>query len=139
MLLRRLGKHIQEVEPHFDPRALTEIGFRPSGGYSEEVGAFDARMEAATEHRLEAKANAPVQADAEQALLDQLRKRLDAVLAGLAEGEVAVIESQPGLDWPRTRERRKDVIVDGENRFHFHWRVEPPLRVVVHRPREGQL
>jgi hypothetical protein len=137
MLLRRQGRRIQQVEPHFDPRALTEITFRPSGGFSEDAEAFDARMEAGDEHLLESTAHGPVQADAEQALLDGLADRLQQVLAALDPSEVLVIESRPGVDWPKTRERRKDVIVDGENRYHFNWWIEPPLRVVVHRPRGG--
>jgi hypothetical protein len=134
MLLRRQGKRVQEVEPAFDPRALTEIAFRPAGG-QEDAEAFDARMERVAEHALEATAHAAVQAEAEQALLDELEAKLEAVRGGLGDGEVLVVESQPGTDWPKTREKRKDVIVEGENRFHFNWWVEPPLRVVVYRPR----
>ncbi len=137
MLLRRQGSRIQQVETHFDPRALTEITFRPAGGFSEDAESFDARMEPGEIHLLDATAHGAVQAEAEQALLDLLEARLREVLEGLGPSEVLVIESHPGVDWPKTRERRKDVIIDGENRFHFHWWVEPPLRVVVYRPREG--
>jgi hypothetical protein len=107
------------------------------GRGDEEAERFDARMVQVREVFLEAASDGPVQSDAEALLLDRLRASLDACLADLAEGEVAVVESQSGVDWPKTRERRKDVIVDGENRFHFHWRVEPPLRISIYRGREG--
>ncbi len=135
MLLRRQGSRIDGVAPHFDPRALTEIAFRPDGSLREDAEAFDARMEKVAEHAVDATAHGAVQAEAEAALLDELRARLDAHLADLGPGEVLVIESAPGVDWPKTRERRKDVIVEGENRYHFHWWIEPPLRLGVYRPR----
>jgi hypothetical protein len=135
MLLRRQGSRIEGVTPHFDARALTEIAFRPDGSFREDAGSFDARMEKLSEHAVDATTHGSVQAEAEEALLEELRAGLDARLDALAPGEVLVIESAPGVDWPKTRERRKDVIVDGENRFHFHWWVEPPLRLGVYRPR----
>jgi|GEM_PF-206289 len=136
-LLRRVGDRLRGVEPRFDARALSEIGFHAVGRGDEEAERFDARMVQVREVFLEAASDGPVQSDAEALLLDRLRASLDACLADLAEGEVAVVESQSGVDWPKTRERRKDVIVDGENRFHFHWRVEPPLRISIYRGREG--
>jgi hypothetical protein len=136
-LLRRFGERVRGVEPRFDARALNEIGFQPAGTVDEASESFDARMVAVREVLVESTSDGPVQAEAEALLLDRLRASLDALLADLAEGEVGVVENQPGVDWPKTRERRKDVIVDGENRFHFHWRVDPPLRISIYRGREG--
>lgn len=156
-LLRRQGSRLVPVAPHFDARALTEIAFRPAGGSSGDATghapdagggagggapmgdaeAFFAHRERVREHLLEAEADGPVQGEAEALLLERLEAAIDAVLETLAPDEVAVIESAPGTDWPKTRERRKDVIIDGENRFHFHWRVEPPLRLGVWRERKG--
>ncbi len=155
-LLRRLGSRLTPVAPHFDARALTEIAFRPAGGTSGDATghahddgagagggapmgdaeAFLARRERVREHLLEAEADGPVQGEAEALLLERLEAAIGGVLAKLGPGEVALIESAPGTDWPKTRERRKDVIIDGENRFHFHWRVEPPLRVGIWRERQ---
>ncbi|CAN5797407.1 hypothetical protein BH23GEM11_BH23GEM11_13200 [soil metagenome] len=136
-LLRRQGSRVFPVVSNFDYRAMNEIAFRAGREEVEPAEAFDARMERVREMQLETATDGPVQADAEAALLDQLNERLDRCLSELSPGEVLVIESAPGVDWPKTRERRKDVIVDGENRFHFHWRVEPPLRVAVYRERAG--
>jgi hypothetical protein len=136
-LLRRQGTRVLAVETNFDYRAMNEIAFRPAGGGPEPAESFDARMERVKEVELEAATDGPVQATAEAALLEQLEEGLNRCLAELSAGEVLVIESAPGVDWPKTKERRKDVVVDGENRFHFHWRVEPPLRVAVYRERAG--
>lgn len=86
------------------------------------------------EHCIEAEADGPVQGEAEAELLRRLEGRLVDLLEGLTEGACLVIESAAGTDWPKTRERRRDVIIDGENRYHFHWRVEPPLRLGVWEP-----
>ena len=50
-------------------------------------------------------------------------------VAALEEGEVLVVESREGEDHPKTRDRKKNVVVDGGNRLYFYWRVEPPLRL----------
>jgi hypothetical protein len=132
-LFRRQGSRIASVAPHFDARALTEVAFRPDGGLTADADDFLEGRTRVEEHLLEAEADGPVQGEAEALLLDRLQTAMQAVLDGLADGEVAVIESAPGTDWPKTRERRRDVIVEGENRFHFHWRIEPPLRLGVWR------
>jgi hypothetical protein len=136
-LLRRQGTRVFPVEPNFDYRAMNEIAFRAGPQAVEPADAFDARMERQREIELEAVTDGPVQGEAEAALLDRLEEELNRCLSELSPGEVLVVESAPGVDWPKTRERRKDVVVDGENRFHFHWRVEPPLRVAVYRERAG--
>ena len=69
---------------------------------------------------------------AEQELLERLEAQLDALESSLAEGEVLLVESESD-DHPKTRDRKEPVIVDGENRLHFHWWVEPPLRIGVYR------
>jgi len=136
-LLRRQGTRVFPVVPNFDYRAMNEIAFRAGREAVEPAESFDARMERLKEMELEAVTDGPVQGEAEAALLDRLEEELNRCLAELSPGEVLVIESAPGVDWPKTRERRKDVVVDGVNRFHFHWRVEPPLRVAVYRERVG--
>lgn len=135
MLLRRYGTTIQTVEPDFDPRALTEIGFRRDRKHSFSAEEFEAGFEKQGELEIAAESHAAVQMEAEQELLDRVRGRLDAAIDELAEGHVLLVESEAGNDWPKTREKRENVIVEGENRFHFHWWVEPPLRVGIYRPR----
>ena len=83
---------------------------------------------------LVADANAEVQRHAERDLLRNLERALAEWVARLERGQVVVIRNGRD-DWPKTRERREAVIVEGENRFHFHWWVDPPLKVAIHAPR----
>lgn len=135
MILKRYGRSLQSVTPEFNAHALNEVAFRRDHDFSIDGEEFEERFEVAREESLTAETDAAVQKDAEEALLDELRAGIDRVRVGLDDGELLVVENANGIDWPKTRERRKDVIVDGENRFHFHWRVEPPLRLGVYRPR----
>ena len=64
-------------------------------------------------------------------LLDQLQKIDD----DLAEGELILVESEQGQDYPKTRTQQKNVVVDGENRLYFYSSVSPPLKVAVFRAR----
>jgi hypothetical protein len=133
MLMRRFGSSLQSVEPDFDPRALSEVTFRRDGKSSIPLQEWQEEWERVRETALAPAASAPVQIDAEQALLDHLRRELDEALAGLSPGEILLVENVPGVDWPKTREHRENVVVEGENRFHFHWRLDPPLRVASFR------
>jgi hypothetical protein len=133
MLLRRYGTALHSVVSDFDPRAMTEIRFRRDRELSVPADDFDSRYEKVREEELTAESEGPVQTEAEQAVLDDLEGRLNGVLDGLGEGEVAVVESEQGTDYPKLRERKEGVIVKGENRLHFHWWVDPPLRVGVYR------
>jgi len=134
MLLRRYGNTVQSVQPHFDARALTEISFRRDRTFSLPTEEFNRLYIRVAGHELTAATSGPVQGEAEEALMDALRDHLDSLLAGLGEGEALLVESEQGVDWPKTREDRKNVIVEGENRFYFHWTNDPPLRVAVYRP-----
>lgn len=136
MILRRYGDTLQSVDTNFDSRALTEIGFRRNGDRSEEAEAFFAAHRKVEEHELAVTAEGRVQDEAETELLDRLEARLREVEEGLGEGEVLVIENTAD-DYPKTREKRRDVVEEGTNRLEFHWRVEPPLRVGVYRRDAG--
>jgi hypothetical protein len=60
---------------------------------------------------------------------------VEGAVADLDEGEVLVVENQEGEDYPKTRDTKKNVVVDGENRLYFYWRIDPPLRLGVYRTR----
>lgn len=134
MLLRRYGTALQSVVPDFDPRAMTEVRFRRDREHSIPAEEFDSGYRKVREESLTAEADGAVQSEAEQEVLDRLEEALAGVLEGLSEGEVAVVESEQGTDFPKLRERKEGVIVKGENRLHFHWWVDPPLRVGIYRP-----
>jgi hypothetical protein len=135
MILRRYGTNIQSVETNFDSKAFTEIGFRRDHAYSASADDFLARHERISEHVLEAESEGDVQDEVESAMLQQLLDQLLKLNAELTDDEFVVVESEQGQDYPKTRTRQKNVIVDGENRLHFYSSVSPPLKVAVFKAR----
>ena len=79
-------------------------------------------------------ASGPVQSETEQRMLDDLGARVNEIVARLGSGEVLVVENEQGHDYPKPRQQTKNVVVEGENRLHFEYTMEPPLRVTVRRP-----
>ena len=136
MILRRYGSSVQSVETNFDARALTEIGFRRDGRFSSPSEAFEREYAKVEERSFTATSEGPVQDEAERALLADLEEQLGAFLGELGEGEVLLVESEPGHDHPKTHCQQKTVAEGGDNRLHFRFTVEPPLRVGRYR-REG--
>jgi hypothetical protein len=133
MLLRRYGAALHSVVTDFDPRAMTEVRFRRDREHSISAEELDGGWEKVREEALTAESEGAVQSEAEQEVLDRLEAKLTEVMEALGEGEVVVIESEHGSDYPKLRERKEGVIIKGENRLHFHWWVDPPLRVGVYR------
>lgn len=131
MILRRYGNAYHSVEPNFNPTAINEIGFMRDRAFSVPAADFDARYEALEEGELGAEADAEVQRHAERDLLRNLEHALAQWVARLEPGQVLVVHNGRD-DWPKTRERREAVIVEGENRFHFHWWVDPLLKVGIY-------
>ena len=131
MILRRYGSFYHSVRPNFNPTAITEIGFMRDRVFSIRASDFDAGHNLVETHELVAEADDAVQRRAEKALLANLEAAVERQVENLAPGQVLVVLNERE-DWPKTRERREAVIVEGENRFHFHWSVDPPLRVAVH-------
>ena len=135
MLLRRYGSTVQSVDLDFDPRSLNEVSFRRNRELSLSEEEFSGRYEKAREEVLGGEADGPVQSEAEAELLRDLASRVEALMAQLEEGEVLVVENEQGVDYPKVRDRKQGIIVDGENRLYFHWRVDPPLRLGIYRRR----
>jgi hypothetical protein len=133
MLLRRYGSTVQSVEMNFDARALNEVGFRRDQRWSLPWEDFEAGYVRVRGDELTADAEGWVQDQAEQDLLRALESKLSETLGALGDGEVVLIESEQGNDYPKTRDDKKTVAVEGENRLYFTWRVEPPLRVGIYR------
>ncbi len=130
MILRRYGKWYHSVQPNFNPAAMTEIGFQRDRAFSVSAADFEDGYRAVATDELGAEADGDVQRHAERELLARLEEALRERVAALDSGQVAVVLNER-TDWPKTRERREAVIVEGENRFHFHWWVGPLLRVGV--------
>ena len=133
MILKRYGKSYQSVDPNFESKALNEIGFRRDRELAVAVEDFEARYEFETRHELRAHAEGPVQDHTEQLLLDRLESQLFELEAGLESGCVLIVENADGTDYPKTRQTTRNVIHEGENRLHFTYTVEPPLRIGIYR------
>ena len=133
MILRKYGTSYHSVRPNFNPAAMTEIGFSKDQEHQVSVEDFDASYEAAGEVlELVAEADGEVQREAETAVLAALEESVLNAEGALGEGHVLVVLNDR-KDQPKTRERREDVIVDGENRFYFRWSIDPALKVQAFR------
>lgn len=133
MILRRYGTTLHSVEPDFDSKALSEVGFRRDRKTSIPGDDFEASWTLVDSHEISAETEGDVQDETQQRLLDEMEDRLRELEAALAENEALVVENEQGVDFPKARDVRKNVIVEGENRLHFTARVDPPLRVGVYR------
>lgn len=133
MIVRRYGSTIQEVTPNFDARAMTEVGFLRGGGFSVPTTEFEADWSRGEVHELAATAEGDVQGEVEEQVLARLSEQLEQVQTKLADGEVLLIENEPGKDPPKTRGTQVTKVVGAENRLYFTYTIDPPLRVSVWR------
>ena len=129
MLLRRFGTAFHSVTPSFDSRALSEISFRRNGTLSVPVDEFERTYLKVSEEAIGGEAQGSVQSAVEDELLRKLEADVTDRLSRLSEGEVIVVENEQGVDYPKVRDKKKGTIVEGENRLHFEWRIDPPLRL----------
>lgn len=133
MLLRRYGSTVQGVEMNFDARALSEVAFRRDKSFSLPWEEFQGGYTRTGGHELTATGEGWVQDEAEQEVLRVLATQIETLQGELAPGEVLLVESEQGNDYPKTRDEKKNVVVEGVNRLYFAWRVEPALRLGVFR------
>ena len=133
MIFRRYGSSYHSVDTNFDSLALNEIAFRRNREESIGVDELESQFETVATHDLEAEAEGDVQDHTEQELLRRLEAKLTALRDEAGDLGVVVVENEQGNDWPKTRQKTSNVIVEGENRLHFHYSVAPPLRVTVRR------
>ncbi len=117
------------VRPNFRATAITEITFLPASGVSGVVLPSIDALELAEIVTLAPVVEGAVQTETETLLLEALLTGLEQLEAETPSGHVLVIENQPGVDWPRTRETRSEILDPMGNRLHFRWHVEPPLRI----------
>ena len=135
MIAKRYGSKVHSVTPNFDSRAMNEIGFRRDNEWSEGADDFFDSFEKLETHELTAAAEGAVQSDAEEKLLETLEAQLEAVAKTVGDDAVLMIESEQGVDYPKTRHTQTNQVVGNENRLYFRFTVEPPLRVAVYRKR----
>ena len=135
MILKRFGNRMHQVTPNFDARAMTEISFLRGEALEESADDFLAAHEKTGEHSLIANASGTVQGDVEAQVLNDLQQQLARIEGELPAGSVLLVESEAGNDYPKTRGRQATKVIEGENRFHFDYDIDPPLRVGVYRRR----
>jgi hypothetical protein len=82
-----------------------------------------------SEEAIGGEAEGSVQSAVEDELLRRLGADVADRLARLAHDEVMIVENEQGVDYPKMRDKKRGTIVEGENRLHFEWRVDPPLRL----------
>ncbi len=133
VIVRQYGANIESVEMAFDANALNEIAFRRSQAFSMSTDEFQAGYVPVEEYSVTSDAEGHVHGETEQALLDGLEAQIGEIEGALGEGEVLMVDSRQGVDYPKTRSRQKNVVVEGENRLYFYASVDPPLRMVRYR------
>jgi hypothetical protein len=132
MILRRYGQRIQSVRPNFDPLAITEVGFLRDNELALRVDEFEATHEREALHELTASHEGDVQVDVETVVLKSLEQQLLELESQVGD-RVLVIENEQGVDPARARGRQTTGVVGHENRYHFAYTVDPPLKVGVYR------
>jgi hypothetical protein len=133
MIFRRYGTSYQSIDTNFDSKALNEIGFRRNHEESIPADGFDEAYTTVASHELVAEAEGNEQDRTEAVLLERLSAQLEALRSALGEGELLVVENEQGHGWPKTKQAISNVIVEGENRLHFHYTMAPPLKLTVRR------
>ncbi len=135
-VFRLYGDTYRSVTFEFEGKALNEVGFRKDGERSlskEELAGGYALIETV---QLTSEAEGDVQSETEQLLLDRLLEKGQAAVGRLPEGGVAIVENERGgRDQPKPRQTITNVVVNGENRLHFQYRVDPALRIALYRPK----
>jgi len=132
MIFRQYGSKYHSVTPNFDPRALTEVGFRRDGQTSLSLEEMAEGYEEVRGSELSAQATAPNLHDAEQSVVRDMEAQVLEMVAGLAPEEILVIGNRPGVDHPKSHHERTNSTEGG--RGYRAW-VDPPLRITVFRRR----
>lgn len=135
MIARRYGTKVHSIRPNFDARAMNEIGFTRDHEWSMDTDEFFDTHEKLEVHELTAASEGEVQGEAEESLLESLQEQLLTVESAAGEDGVVFVESEQGVDYPKTRHTQTTMVVEGSNRLYFRFTVEPPLRVAVYRRR----
>jgi hypothetical protein len=135
MILKRYGETLHSVELNFDSKALTEIGFKRDRSFSLPAEELASAYAPSDTHELSAKTEGWVQDEVEQQLLQDLERQVAEVQKNAGADELLVIESEQGIDYPKTRTEQKTLVVEGENKLYFYVRIEPPLRIGRYRKR----
>ena len=117
MILRRYGTALQSVELNFDSKAMTEIGFRRDQELSISHEQFQQSYSRSQSHELTANTEGYVQDEVERTALKELESRIRELESQLAKDAVLGVESEQGVDYPKTRTEHKTVLEGGVRGF----------------------
>ena len=130
----RYGNNYQSVSFEFEAKALNEIGFRRDRESTFPIDDLAEGYDLIETVEMTAEAEGDVQSETEQLLLDRLKEQAQAAVDSLPEGGIAVVANERGgRDQPKPRQTIGNVVVEGENRLHFTYHVDPPLRIELYR------
>ena len=130
----RYGNNFQSVSFEFGAKALNEVGFRRDRESTFPVDDLAEGYDLLETVEMTAEAEGDVQSETEQQLLDRLKEQARAAVDSLPEGGIAVVANERGgRDQPKPRQTIGNVVVEGENRLHFTYHVDPPLRLELYR------
>lgn len=130
----RYGNNFQSVSFEFEAKALNEVGFRRDRESTFPVDDLAEGYDLLETVEMTAEAEGDVQSETEQQLLDRLKEQAQAAVDSLPEGGIAVVANERGgRDQPKPRQTIGNVVVEGENRLHFTYHVDPPLRLELYR------
>lgn len=130
----RYGNNFQSVSFEFGAKALNEVGFRRDRESTFPVDDLAEGYDLLETVEMTAEAEGDVQSETEQLLLDRLKEQAQAAVDSLPEGGIAVVANERGgRDQPKPRQTIGNVVVEGENRLHFTYHVDPPLRLELYR------
>lgn len=135
MILKRYGNKLHSVRPNFDANAMTEVGFMRDQESSFEAVSFGEEYEQVEVRELRASNESHVQSLAEHAALHSLEEQLLDLERDQGGHGVLVVENEQGKDMPKTRGTQRSLVEAGENRMHFTFEIDPPLRVGLYRRR----
>ena len=135
MIFKRYGAKLQSVRPNFDAHAMTEIGFVKDNEQVHTAEEFETAYERTEVRELRASAEGHVQSLAEHAVLHSLEEQVLDLEHSLGGHSVLVVENEQGRDMPKTRHTQRVLVEEGENRLHFDFSVDPPLRLGLYRRR----
>jgi len=137
LVYSRYGANYQSVSFVFKAKSLNEVGFRRNFKASIPVDKRNEWFQLIETVEVTSKAEGGVQTEVEQLLLDRLEQRARVAMEALPTGGVAIIENERGgRDQPKPRQSIENVVVGGENLFHFIYHIEPPLRIGLYRSKK---
>ena len=135
MIFKRYGDTLHSVRPNFDANAMTEIGFRKDKEASLTTEELAAGYQLNEERELTASSEGRVKSLAEHEALYHLEKQVLDLEEQIGAHAVLLVENATGPNAPKTCSHQRALVEEGENRLHFTFTVEPPLRVGIYRRR----